>query len=332
MEAAAKAEKEQREADLAAAKAAKEQAQAKAAAEKAAALQEEARKTGNAKKAAEAKAAQQAAAKEAQEAEQAALLAQKEKAEAAAAVAASQREAQEAQAAVQQADTLAKQQAGDVSVTVDEAGRVGVWMATPQSVAHVHSDNAMRSACITASGKTAALSFTDQQHGREWDNGGPGQRWEWKSSGKVAHLSTPTIPQALTVSATGQLGVGKVSTGGQFEADGHVQCSGVNSVSSLQQKEDVQAYAAEEAMQLLQSLQPKRFQYRGAEEEFIGLIAEETPPSLLNEEGNAVLVPDLVGVLASCVKQQQQQQQELQQQMQQNQQLIESVRQQLRKR
>merc|ERR1711998_629208 len=44
-------------------------------------------------------------------------------------------------------------------VTVNEFGCVGIWTKQPQTMVHLHSDDAERPAVIHASGSTAGLSF-----------------------------------------------------------------------------------------------------------------------------------------------------------------------------
>ncbi len=81
---------------------------------------------------------------------------------------------------------------GYVQVSVDPSGNVGIWTREPMTLAHVHSDEPSRPATVHASGKTAALSFTDQRKGLAWDSGVAGERWELRSEQRTARLWTPS--------------------------------------------------------------------------------------------------------------------------------------------
>jgi hypothetical protein len=56
---------------------------------------------------------------------------------------------------------------GCVKVSVDQAGRVGIWTAKPTSLLHLHSDDAEKSAQVTVTGTTAGFTFGSRAAGAD---------------------------------------------------------------------------------------------------------------------------------------------------------------------
>lgn len=182
---------------------------------------------------------------------------------------------------------------GYVQVTVDPAGRVGVWTKTPQTLVHVHSDDSSRPACVLSSGATAAFSFTDQEVGRPWDNGNPGERWELKSSGKTARLSTPGTGDVMTFGASGDVTV-----------TGVLKAQSIDASSSRELKQNIESFGSLEADSMLDNLNPVKFEFKSNGEGHVGFIAEDVPDQMAAQDHKAVKVLDIVAVLTQCVKDQ----------------------------
>ena len=90
---------------------------------------------------------------------------------------------------------------GNVWIT----GAIGAGTTAPARRLHVHSDTWSAGAEIHASGATAGFSFTDREANRQWDNGGPGERWVLYSTGRNANLWTSGNGDLLTVTPDGDL-------------------------------------------------------------------------------------------------------------------------------
>ena len=182
---------------------------------------------------------------------------------------------------------------GYVQVSVDPSGNVGIWTREPMTLAHVHSDEPSRPATVHASGKTAALSFTDQRKGLAWDSGVAGERWELRGEQRTARLWTPS---------TGD--VARFEHNGAVTLPGKLACAAVEQTSTRTLKRDVQPLSsAHDAEALLSQLQPVSFRWRrDPSDEQAGFIAEDVPELVAGE--GTVSISALVAVLTQVVKEQ----------------------------
>ena len=95
----------------------------------------------------------------------------------------------------------------------------------------------------------------------------------------------------------------------EMASGAHVTAGGVwTDASSRSYKENIRDLSTEEAMAALSVRRPTRFNYTvdnvDKEEEYIGLIAEDVPELVANNDRNGLSPMDIVAVLTKVVREQ----------------------------
>lgn len=226
---------------------------------------------------------------------------------------------------------------GHVKVTVDQAGRVGMWASKPQSILHMHSDEPERAAKVTVTGSTAGFAFGSRAPGAD-----AAELFELYADADGAVLSKSGAKLAI------------FGADGTTRLLGKVHAESFESTSSRAFKSRIEPFPAAQAhkvrgrpragrrallssrapsaarahpssaslavgpaslpsartraclpsAQVLDGLDAVRYEFARTGEKHVGFIAEDVPDEVANAEHTSVKVLDLVSVLACVVKEQ----------------------------
>lgn len=225
---------------------------------------------------------------------------------------------------------------GSVKVTVDQAGRVGIWTPQPASMLHLHSDDEARAAQVTVTGATAGFTFgvrvanadlaamsdTFELYANEDGAviGKAGAKLATfapdgtaKVLGKVhaesfestssrafkSHIEPFPAERAHKVRAASPAPLRGALTAICPLTDPRVSC-----VARRRLTTPVLSRAALPGWQVLDGLDAVRYEFTRTGEKHVGFIAEDVPDELSNENHTSIKVLDLVSVLTCIVKEQ----------------------------
>jgi hypothetical protein len=113
--------------------------------------------------------------------------------------------------------------------------------------------------------------------------------------------------EAFVVLGNGNVGIGRYNPTEKLYVAGNIYATGsITPGSSRELKENIRELSAEEAVTVLDGLDPQKFYYKAdTEDEHVGFIAEDVPELVATKDRKGVSSMDIVAVLTKVVQEQQ---------------------------
>jgi hypothetical protein len=187
-------------------------------------------------------------------------------------------------------------------------------------------ENAVFSGSLTVGSGMEVLRGADPKAQLIWDE--TTDKWQAGTEGGLKELSysdhkhdnlyTADGTNAMTVDASGNVGIGKIPDPTfKLDVDGQIQAVTFVQTSSKNYKENIEQLEVKTALDLLDKLNPVSFDFKEdkSKKHNIGFIAEEVPDVFATSDHKAVALMDIIGVLTTVVKTQQKEAKAMKKQM-----------------